>query len=198
MTAIGSILPDPAARAEAAGAGQQTAIVTALVPGGVMLQRSGVPVFARVALSCLVRPEPGDTVLSIAADGVWVLAILTRETQAPLRLLAEGDAIIGSETARLTVQAAKGEFFIRDVLHIGQALTAHVARLKLLGGVIETLAERVCLMARRSQRVIEESDQTKARSIEQTATHSLHLQADCAFITGGTAIRMDAAQIHMG
>jgi len=196
MTAIGPILPDPAERAD--GAGQQIATVTALAPGGVMLRRGGVPVFAQVALSCLVRPEPGDRVLSIAADGVWVLAILTRETPAPLRLLAEGDAIIGSETARLTVQAAKGEFFIRDVLHIGQAVTAHVARLKLLGGLIETLAERVSLMARRSQRVIEESDQTKARSIEQTATHSLHVQADCAFITGGTAIRMDAAQIHMG
>jgi hypothetical protein len=203
MTAISPIIPLDADQTKIAAA-LQTAAVAQATEGGVMVQRQGRQIFARVALNCLVSPEPGDTVLIADADECWVIAILARAGNAPMQLLASGDLLIGAtgslslHAETLNFRAAKANLLLAEILHLGRHITAHVPSLKLIGGVIETLAERVLLRAKWSQRVIEKADISQSGTIDQSAAGSFTLQAENAFITAGNAVRVDAGQIHMG
>lgn len=203
MTAISPVFPlDPGQTTIAAAL--QTAIVTQTTEGGVLVQHQGREIFARVAFTCLMTPEPGDTVLAANADACWVIAILTRAGGAPMQLRAPGDLVIGAagslslQAEMLNLSAPKANLLLAEILHIGSRITASVPRLNLIGGVIETLAERVLLRARWSQRVIEKADVSQCGTIDQTAAGSITLQAENAFITAGNAVRVDASQIHMG
>jgi hypothetical protein len=205
MTAITPILAELTWQRDGIPPGQHEALVTGPTPEGVMLHIQGVPVAALVAASCLILPEPGDRVLAAAAEKIWVIAVLRRAAATPPRLQAGPDLVIGApdgtvtiEGSSLTMRARSATVLIDELLHVGQSVTAHLAGLKTVAGLIESFAQRVMLTARRSQRVVEETDELRAGDIDHQAARALHLQADCAFITGGTAIRMDAGQIHMG
>jgi hypothetical protein len=202
-TTSATMSPDPAPEAGGPSA-HRRARVTARRDDGCMILLDGRPVFARVALSCLVRPEPDDHVLALFAGELWIVCVLERESGAPLHLLTRGDAVIGAGTGtldvhvgRLNVVASTAEWLVDELLYAGRAVTAHLSHLRSFARVIETLAGRIHLSAKSSHRAIEEGDHLTARVIDHSAD-SLHLQGDCAFINGGTAIRMDAAQIHMG
>jgi hypothetical protein len=181
-----------------------TARVAALVEGGVMIEQGSAPVFACVALSCLVQPEPGDIVLAACPDGFWVTAVLGRAGAAPLRLRAPGELVLEAGTrltlsaATLEAQAGQARFALGEVSFIGRLVTAQLAALKLLGGVVETLAERVVQRARHSLRVTEQSDVQRSGTFDHVVTGTMNLQAEHAFITAGGAVRVDAEQIHMG
>jgi hypothetical protein len=203
MTAISPIIPLAPDQATIA-ATVQTAMVAQTTDGGVLVRRQGQEILARIALNCLITPEPGDRVLMAVADECWVIAVLARAGNAPLRLQARGDLIIGAagslslHAETLNLRAAKANLLLAEVLHVGRRITAHVPGLKLIGGVIETLAERVLLRAGWSQRLIEKADVSQCGTIDQTAAGSITLQAENAFITAGNAVRVDAGQIHMG
>jgi hypothetical protein len=205
MTAITPILAELTWQRDGIPQGQHEALVTGPAPEGIMLEIQGVPVTALVAASCLIQPEPGDLVLTAAAEKIWVIAVLRRAASTPPRLQAGPELIIGApgntvtiEGKNLTMRASSATILIDDLLHVGQNITAHLAGLKTIAGLIETFAKRVMLTTRRSQRIVEETDELRAGDIDHQAARAMHLQADCAFITGGTAIRMDAGQIHMG
>jgi hypothetical protein len=205
MTAITSILAERSWQRDGISPGQHEALVTGPSPEGLMLDIQGVPIIALVAVSCLIQPEPGDLVLVAAAEKLWIIAVLRRAAATPPRLQAGPELVIGApdgtvtiEGESLTLRARGATILIDELLHVGQNVTAHLAGLKTVAGLIETFARRVMLTARRSQRVVEETDELRAGDIDHQAARALHLQADCAFITGGTAIRMDAGQIHMG
>jgi len=203
MNAISSIASLADARTTLSAS--QTATVVKSTEGGVLIKRHGRELFARVALSCLIVPQPGDEVLTATGgEEYWVTAILTRAGNAPLRLQASGDLVIGAagslsmHAETLNVSAPKANLLLAEVMHVGRQLTANLPALKLIGGVIETLAERVLLRAKWSQRVIEKADVSHAGTIDQTAAEGYTLQAENAFITAGNAVRVDASQIHMG
>ncbi len=218
----GSGAPEPAPGAQAGWAGLVAATVLTVGEDGIVLERDGQPLDARVALSCLVRPEPGDRVLSGEADGgVWVLAVLTRGEPGPLRLVSERDIAIVStgggvslaaagsvaldagerarvSAATLELHAGTARLVLDEVLHVGRVVTAHVGKLRSIGELVETLAEHVLTRAKRSSRFIEEADQLRSGEIDHRAEGTLQLQAKSAFITGETVVRVDADQIHMG
>lgn len=176
---------------------------------------------ARAAFSCLVAPEPGDLVMIAEADGVqWVLAVLERISAAPLLLLAERDLTIASAgTMRL---AASGEVALDagttmrvsgrevevhasvlrsvagEILHVGQRITSHVTTYRLVADLIESFAEHVLQRARRSTRIVEQTDHLRSADIDHGATGTVQIQARQAFISADTVVRIDAAQIHMG
>lgn len=184
----------------------RTATLVHLEGRDACIRLDGALVPARVALSCLLQPEPGDTVLAMsAADTLWVLAVLDRHAPAALRLAAAGDLAIASggtltvqAADALVVQAPAARTAIGDVVHAGQRLTVHLSSLRVIADLVETLAERVLLRARRSTRFVTDTDQTRAGAIDHRADGPLHLHGDTAFVTGKALVRVDAAQIHMG
>lgn len=204
------------------GAGTFAATVLATEAGALTLDLDGGPAEAEQALSCLVRPEPGDRVLAAAADGgLYVLAVLARPRPGPVSLASERDITIAStrgsvaiaaaeavsldaggrarvSAAELDLHAARGRFVIEEVLHVGRAVTAHVARLRAVGDFFETLAEHVLTRARRSSRFVEEADQLRSGEIDHRAAGTLQVSGRTTLIAGETLVRVDAEQIHMG
>lgn len=180
------------------------------------------PCAARVAFSCLVQPEPGDEVLIAEAGGsLWVLAVLERHGTAPALLLAEGDltivaaggalrlaarddvAVDAGATARLAgaeveVHASVLRSVVDEVLHVGKRITGHVGVLRVVAELLESFAEHRLLRARRSTRLIEQTDHLRSGEIDHAATGTVQIQAKQAFISADTVVRIDAAQIHMG
>jgi hypothetical protein len=177
---------------------------------------------ARTALSCLVRPESGDQVLVAFAGGeLWVLAVLHRPGDAPLRLITERNLEIAATGGRLTLaarervdiatpgaaavtagalalQARSARASIDDVSHVGERLTVHVGKLKLVGQALETLFERVLTRAKRSYRFVEETDQLRSTEIDHRASETLRVSGRNAFVLAEGVVKMDAGQIHMG
>lgn len=176
-------------------------MVQSVAEGGVLLEHGE---FAKVALGCLVRPEPGDQVAVLRAGGLWVTCVLTRDSDAPVCLLAPGDmeiAAAGTLTLKagvLNVRAAKARLWLDELAHFGRAVTAHLAGAKIFGGVLETVAERVLLRARHSYRVVDELDHVRCGNSDHKAEGVMHMQAENTFITADNVVRMNASQIHMG
>ncbi len=209
MTVIGSIqLSNPAlAGSSLFNSTQPSAYeVRARTADGIMLAQGEVPFFAKIALSCLIEPEPGDRVLASPIDGtLWVTTILSRSSELPLKLLAATNLHIAAPNGTLTlsanslaIQASRTRLLLDDVLHIGRVVTAHIGTLKLFGSLLETLVERVLLQAKRSFRLLEETDHLRANNIDYNATSSMSLLAENTFITAENTVRVDANQIHMG
>lgn len=177
---------------------------------------------AKLAFSCLVQPEPGDTVLTAeAGDTRWVLAVLERTGTAPMLLLAEGDmtiaatggalrlaarddvAVDAGATARLSghevaVHGSVLRSVVDEVVHVGKRITAHVGVIRVVAELMESFAEHTLLRARRSTRLIEQTDHLRSGEIDHAATGTVQIQAKQAFISADTVVRIDAAQIHMG
>jgi hypothetical protein len=190
MNAIGRVAGDYEVR-----------VVQSAAEGGVLLENGE---FAKVALSCVVRPEPGDSVAALRAGGLWVTCVLTRDSDAPLCLLAPGDLEIAAAGAlslkagALNVQAGKARFLLDEVMHFGRMVTVQLAGAKIFGGVLETVAERVLLRARHSYRVVDELDHVRCGTSDHKAEGVMHMQAENTFITADNMVRMNAGQIHMG
>ena len=63
---------------------------------------------ARIAFSCIVRPEPGDRVLMSVADGtIWITAIAERLAGTSMCLCAEGDVSIVSMRGDVSLMAGR-------------------------------------------------------------------------------------------
>jgi len=186
------------------------------------IERDGAVVAARVAFSCLVQPEPGDRVLTGMADGtIWVISVLERTSDAPMRLWAEGDVSIvsthgdvslvagrsvnvdGAERARIAapeidLHAGLASFVLDELVQIGRKASLFVKNIRQVGEMMETFAEHVLVRAQRGSRFIEESDQLRAGDIDHRAEGTLQMRAKSMFMTADTVVRMDADQIHMG
>ncbi|HUB10755.1 MAG TPA: DUF3540 domain-containing protein [Acetobacteraceae bacterium] len=177
---------------------------------------------ARIAFGCLVQPEPGDRVLvGCVDDTMWIVSVLERRCDAPPRLWSEGDLQI--ETARGDVRVTAGRtvtidarasilataleidlharmarFILDELVQIGRRASWYVSRLRSMGEVVETFAEHVLMRTKRASRFVEESDRLRAGDIDHSAEATLQLQANVAFVTADTIVRVDADQIHMG
>jgi len=199
-----------------------SAVVIARDGRDTRIARDGVVRGARIAFGCLVQPEPGDRVLASLADGVvWVISVLDRQSGEPPRLWTEGDLGIVSGCGNISLSAAKavdigsgakirvaapeidlhaglGRFVLDELLQVGRRATLYVAKIRSVGEIVETFAEHVLTRTKRSSRFIEDSDHVRAGDIDYRAEGNLQLQAETAFITADTVVRVDAEQIHMG
>ena len=177
------------------------------------LECGGDLIAARLALGCLVQPEPGDTVLVLqAGQANWITLVLDRSGSAPVRLATAGDMVLAAggslaldagtrlqlTAPELDVQAGTVRTLFDHLTHIGQHVVAHVPRLRLVIDMMETIAEHVLLRTRRSSRFVAETDQCRSGSIDFRAETSMHLHARAAFVSAQDLVRVDADQIHMG
>lgn len=161
---------------------------------------------ARRAYSCLVEPEPGDVVLVARRPGAaHVLAVLERPGAAALHLALPAGSRITAEDGRLdlaagtlVVQAKQGEVAVGELALTGTKVEARFGKVQLLADAIESIAQRVIGRFRRSYRLIEETEQVRARDIDQRASGHLHLKGDVATIQAGAVVKVDGHQIHLG
>ncbi|MBR0651791.1 DUF3540 domain-containing protein [Roseomonas terrae] len=180
--------------------------VVAREGAGLTLLAAGERLDARRAFSCLVDPEPGDRVLVARDhDAAFVLAVLERRGAAPMRVaLPDGSAVTAGEgrldlsAGTLVLQARQGEVMVEDLALRGAKATMRVGTATAIVEALETLAERVIGRFRRSYRFVEETEQLRARDIDQRASGHLHLKGDTATIQAGAVVKVDGHQIHLG
>jgi hypothetical protein len=200
----------------------ELALVADISEAGLIVEFGSARLPARVALSCLIQPEPGDRVLLVSTrEGLWAVALVERGQQRPLSLTVHGGlditAIDGplrltgdiaveiasprkvSITAGdLTVYGQTAKLLLDDVLHIGRQIAAHVGRVRLVGELLETLVDRLLGRAKRSYRFVEECEHLRSGHIDYRATETLHVRGRNAFITAKAIAKIDGDQIHMG
>ncbi|VTU38925.1 DUF3540 domain-containing protein [Variovorax sp. PBL-E5] len=191
--------------------------VTAIDHGGLCTLRTaqGEQV-ARQAASCLLAPQAGDRVW-FAGDleqGLYVTAILERgdpASEARVRLPAHGtlDVAEGALTLRadalhfvgrqqLTVQADAAALCVGKLTGVGREATWSFGRIKLIGELIESFAERVIQFSRWSQRTVHGIDQVRASQIDYRADQTMQLQAENLVANASKLVKADGDQIHLG
>jgi hypothetical protein len=204
------------------GPAEASAVLIARDGRNARIEHNGHILEARVAFGCVVRPEPGDRVLTGRTDGaLWVISVLERSSDAPMLLWAEGDVSVvsmrgdvsltaarsvsldGGERVRIAaaeidLHAGVARFVLDEMVQIGRRASLLVGKIRYVGEMIETFAEHVLTRAQRSSRFIEASDQLRAGDMDHRAEGTLQMRAGTMLLSADAVVRVDADQIHMG
>jgi hypothetical protein len=177
----------------------------------------------RRAFSCLVEPMTGDRVLAAGDphEGLFIIAVLERREPSVTRLTVKGDLTLGLPDGRFSVAAAhgvdlvsagemtmtspeitvrspKGNIFLDQLSYLGRRLFAEIEGIKLLGGLFDTVMERISQRVKRSYRTVEESDHVRSGQIDYRAEKNMSLRGQNALVTARELVKIDGDQIHLG
>ena len=177
----------------------------------------------RRAASCLLQPQPGDTVLLSGPDArrVYLIAVIEQadasvsriEVSGDLRLAAPAGAIaiesaadlrlhsaskLEMKGARWALQAQEAQCDVSEMRYTGQALDATVGRLRLVGQVFESVADRVMQIARNALRFVDGVEQVRVGHLDLRAKETAIIHGRHVVVTGKELMKVDAGQIHMG
>jgi len=178
---------------------------------------------ARRAASCLLVPEPGDTVMISGPDTarVYLIAVIeqanpaqgTLETEgsmvlrsrtADVALQAAGDVRIAAragvqvETQDLRLQAAQAHCAATRMQFVAQEVQGTVGAMRLVGKVYEAVLDRLSLLSRLSFRNTSEVEQVRAGTLDYQAEQSARMHASYTVVTADALVKVDAKQVHMG
>ncbi len=168
------------------------------------------------AVSCLVRPQPGDRVLvsQDQEEGSYILAVLShgdnrRETDIEFR----GDVNVRVREGSLCLAAEdKLECTGEHYAVYAQSGEIAVARLSVLGRVIQWQAKKVLAVAesveqvfrsltqrlKESQRFVEEHEDVQCGSARHLVEETLTMQAKNINHTADEVVKVDGEQVHLG
>jgi len=179
-------------------------------------------IHARRAASCLLVPEVGDRVLcAVESRGdAFVLAVLERKeagratVELPERTLVraaerlslaanEGVDIVGGGEVRISsaaveVTSLRTRLASRALEVVGDAVGAELGRVKFVAKSIDGMMERLSQRIKRSFRVVEETDQVKARHIDYAAETVAHFRGEHTVVTAKDLVKVNGEQIHVG
>ncbi|MBD9668764.1 hypothetical protein J2W37_001650 [Variovorax paradoxus] len=177
----------------------------------------------RRAASCLLKPEAGDTVLLSGPDPhrVYLIAVIEQADASASRIDAPGDLTLGGglgtvsiqstgnvrlqsgatlemASAKWALQASQGHCRVNEMHFTAQAADATVGRLRMVGRVFETVADRIVQMARNTLRLTDEIEQVRVGHLDCKATDTVRIHGQHTIVTGKELVKIDASQIHMG
>jgi hypothetical protein len=176
---------------------------------------------ARRAVSCLLQPAAGDTVLAAEVAGsTWILAILVRgESPAVLQLPADSTVKVaqgglkfavqedltlaaGRELSavapQVTVQAVRAGFTLGALQLAAGLVEATVEQVKTVAEFLDTVAERVRLKAGSSHREVEDLEHLQAGQLYYSIKNVLNLRGKHAVMSAESEVRLDGERIHLG
>jgi hypothetical protein len=199
------------------------AIVTGQAEKWFFLQDAQGEFRARCALSCLVMPEIGDTVLvSISEDPLssYILAILLRPSTLHCTVKLPGETTLLSSNGNLVMQAETvlvhgkqslqleaprfglealvAEVRVKILQSWFEQLHNHIVNLKTITQNMTTIVERQVTRARESFRWIEQTDETRAGRVHMLIKNRLQVQAKHASINAEGLVKIDGQKIDLG
>jgi hypothetical protein len=203
---------------------QEAGTVVEALEGNALTVRTASGTYsARRAFSCLVEPMVGDVVLLSGLPGgaCYVLAVLERESEAPARLVTEGDLevrltkgrfvvaaqegvdLVSAQDVSVTaggirVNAAEGNMVVRQLSVLGSFVRAEFDRIKVLAESCDSVLDRMIQRVKRSYRFVEEHDQVRAAQIDYAAQNNASLRGGNTLITAKDLVKVDGEQIHLG
>jgi len=168
---------------------------------------------ATAAFSCLVQPQPGDTVLCAGSDqGAWfVLSILERPLSRKTVLEFPGDVVLRAKSASMIAEnnlnffsgreIHKSEAAVVDVKEVtatGETLQATYRSVRLLSQLINTMARHVINRVQTYLRQTEDHDQVKAGQLTRTVEGLYCMDSKHTVMVSKKDTRIDGERIHMG
>lgn len=154
---------------------------------------------ATCAVSCLVMPRVGDTVLCATHDSeqVYVLAILNR-------LSPDSETLIGSD-APLALQASRIAISGEHIDIVADQMNCNIGVMKRVIQKVEDVVghcvssfETLFTFANRSTRRTQELDETRAGHLKLESPTLVEVSGALTAISGEELIKMQSKQIHMG
>lgn len=199
------------------------AIISGQTEQWFFLQTSQGELRARCAVSCLIAPEIGDTVLlSVSEDPMssYILSILLRPEAdhsvlnipggatfktAQGQLVIQATAIsmksqqsLNLDTATLTVQAQEAEVRLSRLLSWIEQAETLVSTIKLVAKNITTTVERRILKAKESFKWIEQVDETRAGRVRMDIEGRFQMQSRHTSIKSEGLVAIDGKKINLG
>lgn len=166
---------------------------------------------ARLAASCLLQPQVGDTVwcCGVVTEGeaarYWLTHVLDRAEPSAARVelpanatLATADGRLALHTDALLVRSQRMDVICEQASVIGAAWEAVVGAVQLTGQTLRSVFDRVTHTAQHHQRVTSGSDSVHANIIDLRAGQLATIQGEHVLVQGEKLIKSRAAQIHMG
>ncbi len=181
---------------------------------GIVVATAGGPATASRAASCLVAPEPGDTVLlCTAGPDTFVLAVLVRATPSALAVTPAdcADLVLSAGVLRLVagreLQAAapsvavhtRAVRVVADVATLlGRLMTVAGKRLRTTVETQETAAATQSSKVGTRVSIVDGTDVLDAAAVSQRVAGTLTSHAGVAALTATTDIRLDAQRVSVG
>ena len=189
-------------------------VVTEVKEGRFIVTSGKLRARASSAASCLLEPVKGDSVacLRVAPDEVWILAVLQREEGADQVLRCRGNTRWVVEGGALTLEApevkVRGEGLDVSVQRttlatdtgevVGRQFRLIAGSVRLIGGVLSTVMERVHHFSKHYLRTTDGTDRVSATHIECEAKQLLRMEAEHTLVNGSKLIKARGSQIHFG
>ncbi|MBI3897459.1 MAG: DUF3540 domain-containing protein [Gammaproteobacteria bacterium] len=176
---------------------------------------------ARVALSCMVQPAYGDTVLlAVHRADVFVLAVLERNVEAPIdvrfdrsvNLAIKGDLTLGASDRVSMKSGNELQLKARNVNVNGEAIQITGQRVNIIGKafcwiadtlestarVIKQTAELWSVHAQTHQRKIESMELVRVGHLDLRAEHVVNIGASHTIVKSRELVKINGKQIQVG
>lgn len=185
---------------------QASGIVThGFADGSLTVESEGRGWHCRRAVSCVIAPQVGDTVLIASVENqIWLLAVLERADPHSAELSVPGDLRIASggelslASATLRVSAQSGDCHISDMKYSGDKLSAWITLSRIVGKRAESVWQTVTQISHNLLRTTRQTEQVRAGQLDMKAENYARLHAHNTLITSKAITKVDSEQIHMG
>ena len=200
-----------------------TALVISEQPSGCLVKTEDAQIIARRAVSCLVKPAVGDTVLlyTDTRGQAYILSILERMQNSSTRLSVDNELVIESTRNSITLAAhasinlaasEKTAIYGKDVSIAAQnglfqfsradivsdTTTMHTKTGRLYAETVETVAHTLTQRLQNCFRFVDTLDQLKAGNLVQSVRKLMSLKTRQAVILAEQDVKIDGERIHMG
>jgi hypothetical protein len=202
---------------------QEPGIITAIDKKIYTVETHSGTYYARQAISCLIKPLPGDKVLVTGnlVDDFYILAVLERKDRKKRTLVFHGDVDFKVKDGRLTIAAPEGidlasakdigiasselninsvnsEIRIHRLIFSGGFWLGQVEKIRLIITTFDSMVERLTQRIKRSYRTVEEIDRLRAGRLDYLIDKLLSLRGKYSMLTAKEDVKIDAERIHMG
>ena len=201
----------------------ENARVISVAEKEIIIRLAGVTLAARVAFSCLIKPEPGDLVLCTQSEtgANFILGIIERPGEQNMTLAFPADATLLAENGNLStlsrksVTLAAGDklcCFSDQAIHKsreavvdydetvarGTTLQADFKTVRLISQMVNTMAKQVISKFKNYIRHTEDYDQIKAGQMTRKADGLYSMDSKYTVLVSKKDTKIDGERIHMG
>ncbi len=199
----------------------ENGVVASVSENDIAIILYGEVVSAKKAFSCIIDPEPGDTVLCCTNDcgTVYILAIIDRPKNEKMQLSFPSDATIRSKTGNINLFSSKtltmaGEninsfskkivyksekayIAFDEVMADGSELHASYKTVRLISNFINTMARQVIDKFKGYIRHTEDNDQVQAGQLTRRTDGLFSMDSGNTVMISKRETKIDGEKIYM-
>lgn len=152
------------------------------------------------AVSCVIEPQIGDTVLLFAEydDRNYILSVLSRETESPAEMIFDKGVSIKSPEGEMRIEAKQAVVNINRTFVAGSTLCAKWDKVKTAAKSIETSADRWIQRLIRSYRFVDEFEESKIGRLRYLVKEMCSIKSKRTAITSEETVKIDGSKIMLG